>query len=122
MGLLLPAIGVGGLIARAIMGSVLFLSELGNNQALPALFIEIFPTWIAALLGVGVLAAVMSTADGLLVTSSQVIANDLYRRTFARRWHAGWSDDQVEAMTLKISRMATCVTLVVSTLLTKSTH
>ena len=47
------------------------------------LFIELFPTWLAALIGVGILAAIMSTADGLVVSSSQIIANDLYRRTFA---------------------------------------
>lgn len=117
MGLLLPAIGLGGLLARALLGDVLSASGAGGNQAIPALFIELFPSWVAALLGVGVLAAVMSTADGLVVSSSQVIANDLYRRTLARRWHADWSDAAIEDMTLKISRRATLGTLLVSALL-----
>lgn len=117
MGMLLPAIGLAGLLARALLGDLLNTSGLGGNQAIPALFIEIFPTWMAALLGVGLLSAVMSTADGLVVSSSQVIANDLYRRTFAPRWHADRDDHEVEQRTLKISRWATLGTLLVSALL-----
>ena len=41
-------------------------------MALSVLFIELFPGWLAALLGIGILAAVMSTADGLVVSSSQI--------------------------------------------------
>lgn len=117
MGMILPAIGLGGLIARALLGDALHMPGASSNEAIPVLFIEIFPTWIAALLGVGILAAVMSTADGLVVSSSQVIANDLYRRTFAQRWHGQWSDAAVEAMTLRISRWATLGTLIISALL-----
>ena len=117
MGLILPAIGLGGLLARALFGDSLNINGMGGNQAIPALFVELFPTWVAALLGMGVLSAVMSTADGLVVSSSQVIANDLYRRTLAKRWHADWSEDQLEAMTLKISRWATFATLLISALL-----
>ncbi len=117
MGMLLPAIGLGGLIARALLGDALHMPGSSSNEAIPVLFIEIFPTWVAALLGVGILAAVMSTADGLVVSSSQVIANDLYRRTYAPRIHAGWSEAAVEAMTLRISRWATMGTLIISALL-----
>jgi len=117
MGLILPAIGLGGLIARALLGDALHAPGASSNEAIPALFIEIFPTWVAALLGVGILAAVMSTADGLVVSSSQVIANDLYRRTFAPRWHASWPEEKIEALTLRISRWATLGTLVISSLL-----
>ncbi len=114
MGMILPAIGLGGLVARAILGDEL----VGNsNQAIPALFIEVFPTWLAALLGVGILAAVMSTADGLVVSSSQVIANDLYRRTIAPRWHRHKSEAEVEKLTLTVSRWATLATLLISAIL-----
>ena len=40
---------------------------------------------LAALVGAGVLAAIMSTADGLLVSTSQIFANDIYRRSIAPR-------------------------------------
>ena len=80
-GLTLGMLGLGGLLARAYFGDALYLGDANPNQALPLVFIEIFPTWLAALVGVGVLSAIMSTADGLVVSSSQIIANDLYRRT-----------------------------------------
>ena len=77
-GLTLGMMGLGGLLARAHFGSELFGEGMNPNQALPLLFIELFPIWLAALIGVGILAAVMSTADGLVISSSQVIANDLF--------------------------------------------
>ena len=117
MGMILPAIGLGGLVARAMFGDALYAPGASSNEAIPTLFIEIFPTWMAALLGVGILAAVMSTADGLVVSSSQVIANDLYRRTFAPRWHAEKTEGEVEALTLQISRWATFGVLMGSAIL-----
>src|SRR5690606_15136463 len=82
-GFLLPVITLGGATARALLGDEL-LATGGANNALPALFIEIFPTWLAALLGVGILSAIMSTADGLVISTSQVFANDIYRRSIAQ--------------------------------------
>ena len=83
------------------------------NQALPLLFIELFPTWLAALIGVGVLSAVMSTADGLVVSSSQIIANDIYRRTLAPKMHPNLSQQELDGRVLTISRWSTVGVLVV---------
>jgi len=79
---------------------------------LPLVFIEIFPTWLAALVGVGVLSAIMSTADGLVVSSSQIIANDLYRRTIVPITHPDISEEDLDLRILKISRVATVAVLV----------
>ena len=38
----------------------------------------------------------MSTADGLVISSSQVIANDLYRRTIAPRVHHDLTPSQLD--------------------------
>ena len=84
-GLTLGMLGLAGLSARALLGDALYAEGANPNQALPLLFIEVFPTWLAALVGVGILAAIMSTADGLVISSSQIIANDLYRRTVVPR-------------------------------------
>ncbi len=111
-GMILPAIALGGLIARAVLGGDL-LGD-GANTALPSLFIELFPTWLAALLGIGVLAAIMSTADGLLISTSQVFANDIYRRSIAPRWHADRSEEQLDRTVLSISRIVTVLTLLAS--------
>jgi Na+/proline symporter len=108
-GMILPMIALGGLTARAILGDDL----LGNgaNTALPALFLQLFPVWLAALLGVGVLAAIMSTADGLLISTSQVFANDIYRRSIAPRYHQQLSEEDLDRNVLSISRVVTVLTL-----------
>jgi Na+/proline symporter len=111
-GLLLPAITLGGMTARVVLGDSLFAAEGGANSALPALFIEIFPTWLAALLGVGILAAVMSTADGLVISTSQVFANDIYRRSIVPRLHPDLARDKLDRNVLAISRATTAFTIV----------
>ena len=111
-GMILGMLGFGGIMARAILGE-----GVNGNQALALLFIELFPTWFAALLGVGILAAVMSTADGLVVSSSQIVANDLYRLTIAPKIHGHLSQQKIEAKALTISRVATVVIMVLCTAL-----
>jgi len=105
MALILPAMALGGLMARGHLGDVLMTG--GANQALPLLFKEIFPTWLAAFLGVGILAAVMSTADGLVISSSQIFANDIYRRTIVPRLKSPLTGEQLDQRILAISRWAT---------------
>jgi len=117
-GLILPVITLGGASARAILGDSLIANGGGGaNTALPALFIEIFPAWLAALLGVGILAAVMSTADGLVISTSQVFANDIYRRSIAPRIHADRDQEVLDRNVLIISRVVTVLTLIGSAML-----
>ena len=110
-GIVLPAIGLGGLLARAVLGDVFIGQDGAANAALPALFIELMPAWLAALLGIGILAAVMSTADGLVIATSQVFANDLYRRSYAPRWHSDLDEQAVDRNALVISRWTTLVAM-----------
>ncbi len=110
--LLLPAMSMGGLLARVHLGDVLL--DGGANQAIPELFVTLFPSWLAALLGIAVLCAVMSTADGLVVSSAQVFANDLYRRTFAKRWSPELQGEALDQRVLLISRWATVAVLIAS--------
>ncbi|NNL86331.1 MAG: sodium:solute symporter family protein [Myxococcales bacterium] len=111
VGLALGLIGLGGILARAVLGDELLVAGRSANEALPQLFITLFPTWLAALVGVGVLAAIMSTADGLVVSSSQVIANDLYRRSYVPRFRPDLSQNEVDRRVLLISRVSTAVVL-----------
>ena len=113
-GLTLGMMGLGGLLARALLGDALLLEGANPNQALPLVFIELFPTWLAALIGVGILAAIMSTADGLVVSSSQIVANDLYRRSIAPRLKKPPSEDRLDQQVLTISRVTTVVVLVIT--------
>ena len=110
-GFIMPGIALGGLLARAVLGDALLTGDLGPNYSIPALFIALLPTWLAALLGAGVLAAVMSTADGLAVSASQIFANDIYRCSLAPRWHADRGDAYIDRVSLQISRVATAAVL-----------
>lgn len=112
-GLTLGMLGVGGLLARAHFGDLLYAAGANPNQSLPMLFIELFPTWLAALIGVGVLSAVMSTADGLVISSSQIIANDLYRRTIVPITRPDLTAEQLDQRVLTISRLSTIVVLLI---------
>ena len=113
-GVTLGMLGLGGLLARVYFGDALYAEGGNPNQSLPLLFVEIFPTWLAALIGVGVLSAVMSTADGLVVSSSQIIANDLYRRSFAPKFHAHLSEEALDHRVLMISRYSTVGVLLIT--------
>ena len=87
------------------------------NECLPRLFIELFPAWLAALVGIGILSAIMSTADGLVVSSSQIIANDLYRRTFVPMFRPELTADELDRRVLAISRIGTAATLLICTVM-----
>ena len=115
-GLTLAMLGLGGVLARAVLGDALLQPGAGSNMALPSLFIELFPGWLAALLGIGILAAVMSTADGLVVSSSQIVANDLYRCTFVPRFAADTPESVVDRRALFISRITTVAVMVICTI------
>jgi len=112
-GLTLGMLGLGGLLARAVLGDALLQPGETSNSALSMLFIELFPGWLAALLGIAILAAVMSTADGLVVSSSQIIANDLYRCTFVPRYAADVPERIIDRRVLIISRIATVAVMAI---------
>lgn len=105
-GMLLPTITLGGILARVVLGDALLADGASANDAIPALFIALLPTWLAALIGAGVLAAIMSTADGLVVSSSQIFANDIYRRTIAPRLSKRPDEATIDRVSLLISRVA----------------
>ena len=111
-GLTLSLMGIGGFLARAHFGEDLLTGSGNPNQALPLLFIEIFPSWLAALIGIGILSAVMSTADGLVISSSQIIANDLYRKTYIPKRGINLSESQIDRNVLNISRLSTILILI----------
>ncbi|SDR18319.1 sodium:solute symporter family protein [Actinopolyspora saharensis] len=68
---------LGGVLARAIG-----VNPGHSDAVMPALFIEMAPAWLAALLSVAILSAIVSSSDGLLMSISQIFANDLYRKTW----------------------------------------
>ena len=113
-GMTLPLVTLGGVLARAVLGDALFAQGSTPNEAIPALLIELFPAWFAALLSVAILSAIMSTADGLVVSTSQIFANDIYRRTLVPRLHPDLAPETVERRVLLISRIASIFVMAAS--------
>ncbi len=111
LGMVLPLVTTGGLLARVVLGEDLLATGGGANQAIPALFIELMPAWLAALLSVTILSAIMSTADGLVVSTSQVFANDIYRKTLLPRWSPQATAEEIDRKVLRLSRIATVFVL-----------
>ena len=103
---------LGGLQARALMGA-----ELRADAVIPLLFSEIFPPVVAGFLGIAILSAIMSTADGLLVSLAVIFSNDLYRKTLAPIIHPRKSIEEIDRTALWISRLATLSAALIAAIL-----
>lgn len=108
-GMALPLMFLGG-----VLGAAQGIRIENPDAIIPMLFVETMPAIVAAFLGVAILSAIISTADGLIISVSQVFANDLYRKTYVP-WKGG--DPNSEAVGQKalwISRASTVVVTVVA--------
>jgi len=103
---ILPLMALGGFIGAAVLGPGLARPD----QVIPELFIELFPPIVAAFLAVAIISAVLSTSDGLIVSVSQLLANDLYRKQFARNQ----PEEVVDRRALWISRVGVLLALIAS--------
>lgn len=104
---ILPLMALGGMLGVAVVGADAGISP---DQIIPVLFSEIFPPVIAAFLAIAVLSAVMSTSDGLIVSLTQLLANDLYRKTIVPRINI--SKAKAERYELIISRYSTFLVII----------
>ncbi len=103
---ILPLMALGGMLGIAVVAPG---ANISPDQVIPILFSEIFPPFIAAFFAVAVLSAVMSTSDGLIVSLTQLLANDLYRKTIVPRINI--SKEKAERNELLISRYSTFVVI-----------
>lgn len=103
-GCIMPMMGLGGILGAAVLGD----GVTTPDAVIPLLFTELFPPVVAAFLAVAILSAILSTSDGLIISISQILANDLYRKTFARNQPT----EAVERNTLRIGRVGVGLTLV----------
>ncbi|WP_101842602.1 sodium:solute symporter [Halobacillus sp. Marseille-P3879] len=108
----LPLMGLGGMLGIAVIDPGM---EIRPDQVIPVLFQEIFPPFLAAFLAVTVLSAIMSTSDGLIVSLTQLLANDLFRKSVVPRTKIG--KDQAEKAELVISRYSTFVVILIASIM-----
>lgn len=108
-GMVLPLMFLGG-----VLGAAHGIEITNPDAIIPMLFVETMPAIVAAFLGVAILSAIISTADGIIISVSQIFANDLYRKTYVP-WTGGDPDsDRVNQRALWISRGSTVVVTVVA--------
>ena len=91
----------GGLYSRAALGD----SAAAADLALMDYIIWVFPAIFVAMFGVVILAAAMSTTDGIFVSISTVFANDIFLKFLVRRNIVKVSDDKAQKIAFRISRM-----------------
>src|SRR5699024_5578702 len=105
----LPVMALGGMLGIAVIGGD---ADINPDSIIPVLFSELFPPVIAAFLAVAVLSAIMSTSDGLIVSLSQIVANDLFRKTIVPR--SNISDDKAAKWELILSRYSTILVIILA--------
>lgn len=107
---------VGFLFLGGILGRALGIEVESPDQIIPVMFLELLPGWAAAALAIAILSAIISTADGLLMSISQIFANDLYRKTWVRLRGGDFNSEAVDRRALLIGRVGILLTGVVAAL------
>ncbi|SDO13540.1 sodium:solute symporter family protein [Halobacillus aidingensis] len=87
------------------------------DQAILSYVLQAFPPIVAAFLGIVVIAAAMSTTDGIFVVMSTLVANDIYRKFLVPRGYVKATQEQADRTALKISRYSVLVVGVISFIL-----
>ncbi len=105
----------GGLYAAVVVPGV----EVADNALLEYVLVA-FPPIVAALLGIVVIAAALSTTDGIFVVMSTAIANDIYRKFLVPRGYVRTTAEGADRTALRLSRITTVVIGVAASLLVLS--
>ncbi|WP_249870063.1 sodium:solute symporter family protein [Oceanobacillus saliphilus] len=92
----------GGLYSRISLGDNVVAADL----ALMEYAVWAFPAIIVAIFGVVILAAAMSTTDGIFVSISTVFANDIFLKFLVKRRIVNVSEEKAQKIALRISRLA----------------
>ena len=66
------------------MGAKVLFPDIAQEQALPTVIKDVLPIGVSGLVIAAILAAVMSSADTCLLTSSTILTADIYKRAFPK--------------------------------------
>lgn len=99
VGAAFASILIAGLYARVM------LPEIASQDAVMATYVStVFSPVVGVLVSVALLAAGMSTLDGILVSASTIAGNDLFLGGLAPRLMRGRTDEERQAVALRVSR------------------
>ncbi|WP_033828758.1 sodium:solute symporter family protein [Bacillus andreraoultii] len=96
----------GGLYSRAYLGDGIAVSDM----ALMEYIVQVFPAFMAAFMVIVILAAALSTTDGLFVSISTVFANDIFLKVIVKQGFLKINEDKAERIALHISRYSVLLT------------
>jgi Na+/proline symporter len=108
---------LGGIGTRALYGTNPELSPIlakSPDQAIIQFFTREFHPILGAFLVIGILCAIMSTADGLYLVISTAITTDIYRDMIAPKIHKGVPDEVLDRRALLINRIMVMVIALVA--------
>ena len=103
----------GGLYSRVHLLDGVAASDL----ALVEYIDSVFPVIVTALIGVVILAASMSTTDGIFVVISTIFSNDIFYKVLVRRNIVKVDEAKANRISLLISRISVIIVGIVSLLL-----
>ncbi|HWO74811.1 MAG TPA: sodium:pantothenate symporter [Bacillus sp. (in: firmicutes)] len=92
----------GGIYSRVALGNRIPMSDM----ALMEYIVQVFPAILAAFMVVVILAAALSTTDGLFVSISTIFANDIFLKVLVKRGIIKTSREKAERVALQISRLS----------------
>ncbi|MBN8201426.1 sodium:solute symporter family protein [Bacillus sp. NTK034] len=114
-------------IVAALLCLVVFFGGLYARVALPGIEVAdqalleyvawAMPAALAAFVGVVIVAAALSTTDGLFVVMSTVFANDIYRKFLVKNGILKHEEEKVNRVALSISRWVVLGVGVIATLI-----
>lgn len=80
-------------------------SDLNPDAALAHYIVTTFPPMVASFISVAILAAAMSTLDGILVAVSAIVAHDLFRNWVAPKLFHTHDDGALNVLAMRASRV-----------------
>jgi SSS family solute:Na+ symporter len=96
----LIAIPVAFVIVLIGMGAKVLFPEIASEQAFPTVIENLLPIGVSGLVVAALLAAIMSSADTVLLTTSTILSQDIYKRI---------SPDMSERKSLIVSRLGVVI-------------
>ena len=105
---------VGFLFLGGVLGRAIGIEGIQPDAVIPTLFTQLLPGWAVGLLSIAVLSAIISTADGLFMSVSQIFANDLYRKTYVPMMGKDPNSPEVDRTALIIGRIGVAVVGIVA--------
>lgn len=96
----LIAIPVAFVVVLIGMGAKVLFPEIASEQAFPTVIENLLPVGVSGLVVAALLAAIMSSADTVLLTTSTILSQDIYKRI---------SPDMSERKSLIVSRLGVVI-------------